>query len=215
MEMHPFGITYTPPVQKKMNESVRSNKLDISCRALVSMTARSRMINIFGRETFHDGAPAEASAGRVHARTYRATHLATRRMGGPPTCVFSLLFLFFPSLVSLSPRCHGQASPAGDLPGRRRHGNQPIRLPSARSARIRPRLSCNPPRGAATVEPFSSRNGTAAMMAMGRHGSSAEQQQVAVKMVAANSNAVCSKTNYGYSKTTSSSSRDSQLRQLV
>ena len=120
-----------------MNEWVRSNKLDISCRALVSMTARSRMINIFGRETFHDGAPAGASAGRVHARTYRATHLATRRMGGPPTCVFSLLFLFFPSLVSLSPCCHGQASPAGDLPGCRRHGNQPIWLPSARSSRIR------------------------------------------------------------------------------
>ena len=58
-------------------------------------------------------------------------------MGGPPTCVFSLLFLFFPSLVSLSPRCHGQASPAGDLPGRRRHGNQPIRLSSARSAWFR------------------------------------------------------------------------------
>ena len=67
-------------------------------------------------ETFHDGAPAEASAGRVHARTYREAHLGTRRMGGPPTCVFFLLFLF-PSLVSLSSRCHSQASPAGELPG--------------------------------------------------------------------------------------------------
>ena len=126
--------------------------------------------DISTRESFGNGAPAEASAGRGHARTYRAPHLATRRMGGPPTCVFFLLFLFSgrssPPLLSLPPSqalLPWSTAPPGGLPGRRRHRNRPIRPPSARSAfdsrhrssasELQPSMMETTPLGAILLEP--------------------------------------------------------------
>lgn len=92
---------------------------------------------LFFRKTFGVGAPAEGSAGPVHARAMRPTREQPHGAMDPRRLVL-LPFLFFLSRISLflSPRCHGQRiAPCRGPP--RRAAVQQMWPPSTRPAWIR------------------------------------------------------------------------------